>query len=68
MPDFSDEATKAQTAKPEEVTIFDKICDGTIPADVIYEDDMCLAFRDVAPTAKVHFLVIPKTSHKNGLS
>ena len=29
---------------------------------------MCLAFRDIAPTAKTHFLVIPKTSYKNGLS
>jgi histidine triad (HIT) family protein len=31
-----------------------------IPADVIFEDDKCLAFRDVSPQAPVHFLVIPK--------
>jgi len=31
-----------------------------IPADVIYEDDKCLAFRDIQPQAPTHFLVIPK--------
>ena len=41
-------------------TIFKKIIDGEIPADVVYEDDKCLAFRDVAPQAPVHVLVIPR--------
>ncbi|XP_029768851.1 histidine triad nucleotide-binding protein 2, mitochondrial [Terrapene carolina triunguis] len=41
-------------------TIFSKIIDRTIRADILYEDDKCLAFRDVAPQAPVHFLVIPK--------
>ena len=41
-------------------TIFDKILAGSIPADVVYEDDAVLAFRDVAPQAPVHVLVIPK--------
>ena len=41
-------------------TIFSKIIDGEIPADVVYEDDLCLAFRDVNPQAPVHILVIPK--------
>ncbi|XP_068167988.1 histidine triad nucleotide-binding protein 2, mitochondrial isoform X2 [Antennarius striatus] len=41
-------------------TIFSKILDKTIPADIIYEDDKCLAFRDVNPQAPVHFLVIPR--------
>jgi histidine triad (HIT) family protein len=31
-----------------------------IPADVVYEDDDCLAFRDIAPQAPTHVLVIPK--------
>ena len=31
-----------------------------IPADILHEDDQCLAFRDIAPQAPVHFLVIPK--------
>ena len=55
-----DEQSKAQTAAAEEVTIFDKIVKKEIPADVIYEDDKCLAFRDINAVAKVHFLVIPK--------
>ena len=55
-----DEVDKAQTATEEEVTIFDRIVKKEIPATVIYEDDLCLAFRDVNPVAKTHFLVIPK--------
>ena len=41
-------------------TIFDKILSGEIPADKVYEDDEVLAFRDIAPQAPVHVLVIPK--------
>ncbi|QDU88371.1 HIT-like protein [Pirellulimonas nuda] len=41
-------------------TLFTKIIDRKIPADIVYEDDDCLAFRDVAPQAPVHVLVIPK--------
>jgi len=41
-------------------TIFSKIIDREIPADSIYEDDLCLAFKDVNPQAPTHFLVIPK--------
>jgi len=41
-------------------TIFDKILSGEIPADVVYEDDQVLAFRDIQPQAPVHFLVIPR--------
>jgi histidine triad (HIT) family protein len=41
-------------------TIFSKIIAREIPARIIYEDDRCLAFHDVAPQAPVHFLVIPK--------
>merc|ERR1712216_570437 len=43
-----------------EPTLFDKIVSGDIPADVIHEDALCMAFRDIAPQAKTHFLVIPK--------
>ncbi len=43
-----------------EKTIFKKIIDGEIPADVVYEDDLCLAFRDVSPQAPTHVLLIPK--------
>ena len=43
-----------------EKTIFKRIIDKEIPADIIYEDDLCLAFRDVSPQAPTHVLVIPK--------
>ncbi|KFP31308.1 hypothetical protein N325_07360, partial [Colius striatus] len=39
---------------------FSKIIDRSVPATILYEDDKCLVFRDVAPQAPVHFLVIPK--------
>ena len=41
-------------------TIFKKIIDGEIPADVVYEDEHCLAFRDINPQAPTHVLLIPK--------
>lgn len=41
-------------------TIFSKIINKEIPADIIFEDDQCVAFRDVNPQAPVHFLVVPK--------
>merc|ERR1719213_1055617 len=41
-------------------TIFDKILEGSIPAEFLHQDDQCVAFRDVAPQAPVHFLVIPR--------
>lgn len=41
-------------------TIFKQIIDREIPADIVYEDDICLAFRDINPQAPVHILVIPK--------
>ena len=41
-------------------TILGKIIRREIPADIIYEDELCLAFRDVNPQAPVHILIIPK--------
>jgi histidine triad (HIT) family protein len=41
-------------------TIFSKIIRKEIPADIVYEDDLTIAFRDVAPQAPIHILVIPK--------
>ena len=43
-----------------EETIFSKIIRREIPAEIVHEDDLCLAFRDIAPQAPVHILVIPK--------
>ena len=41
-------------------TIFGKIIRREIPASVVYEDDLCLAFRDINPQAPAHLLLIPK--------
>ena len=43
-----------------EKTLFEKICDKEIPADIVYEDDQVVAFRDIAPKAPTHVLVIPR--------
>jgi len=53
-----------EAPKTNEITLFDKICSGDIPADIIYEDDICLAIKDVNPQSKIHYLVIPKTKYK----
>ncbi len=41
-------------------TIFSKILRGEIPADLVWEDELCIAFRDINPQAPVHLLVIPR--------
>ena len=41
-------------------TIFTKIINKQIPADIVYEDDLCLAVRDINPQAPLHLLLIPK--------
>ena len=41
-------------------TLFEKIINREIPADIVYEDDFSLAFKDINPQAPVHILIIPK--------
>lgn len=41
-------------------TIFSKIIQREIPADIVYEDELCMAFKDVNPQAPIHILLIPK--------
>lgn len=41
-------------------SIFTKIIHREIPADIVYEDDELIAFRDIAPVAKIHILFVPK--------
>ena len=41
-------------------TLFEKIINREIPAEILYEDTVCIAIRDVAPQAPTHALVIPK--------
>lgn len=61
---LSDEVHKAQKAAASsekgKPTIFDKIINKEIPVSLLYEDEKCLAFNDIAPQAPVHFLIIPK--------
>jgi histidine triad (HIT) family protein len=44
-----------------ERSIFSRIIAGEIPADVVYDSERVIAFRDIAPKAPVHLLVVPKT-------
>ena len=50
----------AMKPKPGEETLFDKIIRKEIPSTVVYEDEKALAFRDIAPTAPTHIVLIPK--------
>lgn len=54
------EKSKKASWSSNEKTLFDRIISKEIPADIIYEDDQCLAFNDISPQAPTHFLVIPK--------
>jgi len=46
-------------------TIFSKIIRREIPADIVYEDDLVLAFKDITPQAPTHILLIPKKAIAN---
>ena len=43
-----------------EKSIFTRIIDGEIPSEILYEDDICFAIKDISPKAPTHLLVIPK--------
>ncbi len=45
-----------------EPTVFERIVAREIPADIVYEDDRVIAFRDIAPKAPIHLLDVPKTA------
>uniref|UniRef100_A0A803LZQ1 HIT domain-containing protein n=1 Tax=Chenopodium quinoa TaxID=63459 RepID=A0A803LZQ1_CHEQI len=61
------EAALAAASTPSDSpTIFDKIINKEIPANVVYEDEKVLAFRDINPQAPVHILIIPKV--RDGLT
>ena len=46
-------------------SIFTKIINKEIPAEILYEDDLCIAINDINPKSEVHILVIPKKPIKN---
>ncbi len=41
-------------------TLFEKICAGEIPADIVYQDEQCVCFRDISPQAPTHLLLVPR--------
>lgn len=43
-----------------EKTLFSMIIDREVPADIVYEDDLCVAFNDINPQAPMHVLVVPR--------
>ncbi|KAK7336367.1 hypothetical protein VNO77_16905 [Canavalia gladiata] len=60
------ETALAATPSDSPPTVFDKILNKEIPSTVVYEDDKVLAFRDIAPRAPTHVLIIPKV--RDGLT
>ncbi|XP_054800733.1 14 kDa zinc-binding protein-like isoform X1 [Prosopis cineraria] len=62
----SEKEAALATTPSDSPTIFDKIINKEIPSTVVYEDDQVLAFRDIAPQAPTHILIIPKV--KDGLT
>lgn len=43
-----------------EKSLFQKVCDREIPADIVYEDEHCVCFRDIQPAAPTHLLLVPR--------
>ena len=63
MPDTSNVHARRYETLSE--TIFSKILRKEIPADLVHEDDQCIAFRDINPQAPVHILIIPRKAFAN---
>jgi histidine triad (HIT) family protein len=45
---------------PNVKTLFEKIYDGEIPADIVHRDEICCAFSDISPKAPTHILIVPR--------
>src|SRR5476651_362993 len=52
--------SRTKSSPMTQKTVFKRIIDGEIPARIVYQDDLCLAFHDIAPQAPTHVIVIPK--------
>lgn len=59
-------ASSDPALNPALPTFFDKLVSKEVPCDILFEDDVCMAFRDISPQGPKHFLVIPK--NKDGLN
>lgn len=55
----------AATAVRDEDCVFCRIVAGQIPSDRVHEDETVIAFRDLAPKAPVHVLVVPREHHRD---
>ncbi|KAL2534894.1 HIS triad family protein 3 [Abeliophyllum distichum] len=62
----SEKEAALSAVRSDSPTIFDKIINKEISADIVFEDEKILAFRDAAPQAPTHILIIPKL--KDGLT
>lgn len=49
----------------DEQNVFARILRGEIPAQIVYDDEWCVAFRDISPAAPAHVLVIPRGKYRN---
>ncbi len=63
-----DEVLILSIEEGEMTTVFTKIISKEIPANIVYEDDLSIAFRDLNPKAPVHILIIPKIEEIDRLS
>jgi histidine triad (HIT) family protein len=57
---LSNASVDVTTRVTQTMTIFKRIIDKSIPADIVYEDELSLAFRDIHPQAPVHIIIIPR--------
>jgi histidine triad (HIT) family protein len=60
MEEMASARAHSQQNGSTEGTIFDRILDGSLPADIVFEDEHCVAFRDASPQAPEHVLLIPR--------
>lgn len=51
---------QTKTTMLMEKTLFEKIADREIPSDIVYEDELVVAFKDIDPKAPVHILIVPR--------
>jgi len=61
MSDMSDDQNSHPESGSGEPSVFSRIVAREIPADIVFENDRVIAFRDIEPKAPVHLLVVPKT-------
>jgi len=62
---MADETGRADASAAPADCVFCKVVAGEIPADVVHEGDLVLAFRDLAPVAPTHVLVVPRRHYRD---